>query len=149
MNRTAPARLSRPHPLLPRLQLDLLHEPRSQLTAPTDRYNRHQQRRQHYYHDGHARADYRKAGEGFGYDDDYGNDYTDELDTARVLLCTHDSGDPWSCVCFPRTSSKTIPSMTYDGVKCPHPDRHHQPVSRCCSMGSVTGGAGVMISAFF
>lgn len=35
--------------------------------------------------------------------------------------------DPDICHCFPSTSSKRLPSMIYDGLKCDHNHSHHIP----------------------
>ncbi|KAK7087987.1 uncharacterized protein [Littorina saxatilis] len=51
-------------------------------------------------------------------------------DAARARLYTHDSNDPYSCMCFPSKSSKTIPAMMYDGVRCPHPDHQFPPAKQ-------------------
>ena len=117
----------------PRLELYVTHRPREydvvHRRACTDfeyrprRYRRHRDNRG--YHTSARVATY-------GYDRDYCTDYGSVgggSDTARVRLYTHDSHDPYSCTCFPRASSKTIPSMMYDGVRCPHPEHRYQPVS--------------------
>lgn len=42
-----------------------------------------------------------------------------------------DDLDPGVCRCFPRTSKKTIPSMLYDHINCPHEEhRHIQPAQQ-------------------
>ncbi|XP_021376914.1 uncharacterized protein LOC110465437 [Mizuhopecten yessoensis] len=42
-----------------------------------------------------------------------------------------DDIDPDICRCFPRTSQKTIPSMLYDHINCPHVEhRHIQPAQQ-------------------
>ncbi|XP_033748207.1 uncharacterized protein LOC117333160 [Pecten maximus] len=42
-----------------------------------------------------------------------------------------DDLDPNICRCFPRTSQKTIPSMLYDHINCPHVEhRHIQPAQQ-------------------
>lgn len=114
---------------LPRLELDVVHQPKMQ--THTHHYiqtYRHPRRHRHHHH--HRRP------YSYGYDVDYLSDYSSNCstcggstvsDSARVRLYTHDSTDPWSCTCYPRASQKTIPSMMYDGVKCHHPEHKFQP----------------------
>ena len=125
---------------LPRLEIDVTHRPRhhgvTHRRACTD-YDYHRRHRCHRDHRGYHTAA-RVAS--YGYDSDYCTDYgslDDDFDTARVRLYTHDSHDPYSCTCYPRVSSKTIPSMMYDGVRCPHPEHRYQPVGILTSQRSL------------
>ena len=43
----------------------------------------------------------------------------------RVNIADYDPNDPYSCVCYPKPSSILIPSMVYDEIRCPHPEKHH------------------------
>ncbi|XP_076434579.1 uncharacterized protein LOC143274600 [Babylonia areolata] len=68
----------------------------------------------------------------YGIDGDFIHEYFDDdgFSAARAQLFTHDSSDPFSCTCFPRASNKTIPSMMYDEVRCPHPEHRYQPAAQ-------------------
>ncbi|XP_071094188.1 uncharacterized protein [Haliotis cracherodii] len=46
-------------------------------------------------------------------------------DTGHMHMPGYDPNDPYSCTCYPKPSSIQIPSMVYDEIRCPHPEKHH------------------------
>ena len=51
------------------------------------------------------------------------------LDSARVVLQTQNGVNAHYCVCQSKPRRKSFPSMTYDHVRCHHPQHRYNPVS--------------------